>query len=153
MCTSPLLAIILTISPPHSPSHGQDLVYQLVADLPASVREVRSAGRWRADTGSGVYRVIVVRGGYEKYSDLLFIQWIRVNVNGEPDVVATVGVKEVNDDGPVTLTHSLRAEGTNRLTITLNTHHSASGQRAQVILVATTPTKYSATRRALAKGP
>jgi hypothetical protein len=112
-----------------------------VAAIPFEVREVKSAGRWRATDGEGgSYRVIALRAGDEHVVDRLYVQWIRDAAADErPHVMATLAVSEVNDAGPFTFSYVLKAEATTRLRITVNAHHSYTGERRQFVFFATTP--------------
>ena len=89
----------------------QDPLGQAVAELPGEVRELKSAGRWRTADGEGFYRVVVLRGGYEHLADRLYIQWVREGDESRPArVVASVGVTEINDNGPFTFSYALVVE-------------------------------------------
>jgi hypothetical protein len=126
-----------------SPVLTQDAFKSTLDALPGEVRDVKSAGRWRAAETTGVYRVVVVRGGYEHIVDRLYIQWLS-NAIGDspPTILATVGVSEINDAGPFTISHALYAEATNRLRITVTARHTHTGARRQFVFVATAPGKY-----------
>jgi hypothetical protein len=126
------------------PVLSQDAFKFALDTLTGNVREVKSAGRWRTATAMGVYRVIVVRDGYEHIADRLYIQWLsNASDDASPRVLATVGVSEINDAGPFTFSHALSAEATNRLRITVNARHSYTGARHQFVFVASAPGTYA----------
>jgi hypothetical protein len=126
------------------PVLSQDEFKSALDTLPGNVRDVKSAGRWRTAEATGVYRVIVVRGGYEHIADRLYIQWLsNANDDSSPQVMATVGVSEINDEGPFTFSHALSAEATNRLRITVNARHTYTGARRQFVFVASAPGTYA----------
>jgi hypothetical protein len=111
-----------------------------IAAIPSEVREVRSAGRWRAGTDYGFYRVIVLRVGEDHVVDRLYVQWVRGAADDDRwRIVTTLAVSEINDAGPFTFTYTLTPEATTRLRITVNAHHTYSGGRRQFVLFATTP--------------
>jgi hypothetical protein len=122
----------------------QDAFKSTLDTLPGEVRDVKSAGRWRTAETAGVYRLVVVRGGYEHIADRLYIQWLgNVTEDSSPQVLATVGVGEINDAGPFTLSYTLYAEATNRLRITVSARHSYTGARRQFVFVASGPGMYA----------
>jgi hypothetical protein len=126
------------------PVLSQDLFKSALDTLPGDVRDVKSAGRWRTAEAMGVYRVIVVRGGYEHIADRLYIQWLsNASDDSPPQVLATVGVTEINDAGPFTFSNALSAEATNRLRITVNARHTYTGARRQFVFVASAPGTYA----------
>jgi hypothetical protein len=126
------------------PALPQDAFKSAVDTLPGEVRDVKSAGRWRTAETTGVYRLVVVRGGYEHIADRLYIQWLsNTSDDSSPQVLATVGVSEINDAGPYTLSYALYAEATNRLRITVNARHTYTGARRQFVFVASAPGKYA----------
>jgi hypothetical protein len=126
------------------PVLSQDVFKSALDTLPGNVRDLKSAGRWRTATAMGVYRVIVVRDGYEHIADRLYIQWLsNASDDSSPQVLATVGVSEINDAGPFTFSHALSAEATNRLRITVNVRHSYTGARRQFVFVASAPGTYA----------
>src|SRR5262245_4337940 len=110
----------------------QDAFKSTLDTLPGQVRDVNSAGRWRTAETAGVYRLVVVRGGYEHITDRLYIQWLSTATeDSSPQVLATVGVSEINDAGPFTLSYAVYAEATNRLRITESARHTYTGARRQ----------------------
>jgi hypothetical protein len=126
------------------PVLSQDEFKSALDTLPGNVRDVKSAGRWRTAEATGVYRVIVVRVGYEHIADRLYIQWLsNANDDSSPQAMATVGVSEINDAGPFTFAHALSAEATNRLRITVNARHTYTGARRQFVFVASAPGTYA----------
>ena len=122
----------------------QDPLGQAVAELLGEVRDLKSGGRWRTADGEGFYRVVMLRGGYEHLADRLYIQWVREGDESQPArVVASVGVTEINDNGPFTFSYLLTAEAVTRLRITVNARHGYAKDRRQFVLVATTPHSYT----------
>ncbi len=135
------LGLLLAAGPPVL---SQDVFKSALDTLPGNVRDVKSAGRWRTATAMGVYRVIVVRDGYEHIADRLYFQWLsNASDDSSPQVLATVGVSEINDAGPFTLSYALYAEATNRLRITVNARHTYTGARRQFVFVASAPGTYA----------
>jgi hypothetical protein len=115
-----------------------------LAALPGEVRDVKSAGRWRMSDADGVYRVIVLRVGYEHVADRLYIQWLRNGVDDQsPQVIASVGVSEINEVGEFTFSHALQPEATNRLRIIVNARHTYTGERRQFVFLAGAPHIYT----------
>jgi hypothetical protein len=137
-----IIAVLTWAVTAHPLLRTQDATAQSVAQLPVELREVQSVGRWRDDSWSGVYRIVVARAGYETIANRLYIQGIHEGLTGERHVVATTSVTEINDGAPLTLTLSPKFDGTNQLRVIANTHNSVTGQRQQLVLVATTPATY-----------
>jgi hypothetical protein len=122
---------------------GDDLD-ALLAALPGEIHQLSSTGRWRTAQAQGFYRVIVLRGGYEHVAQRLYVQWMHDGDSEHaPRVVATTGVAEINDVGPFTFSHSLRAVATNQLSIAVDARHGYTGRRQQVVVVATVPGVYT----------
>ena len=144
MLAAPLALIVALAT---APTRAQDSFNAALSQLPGELRDVRTAGYWRTPEGGGTYRVIVMRGGYDHLADLLYIQWLKDPVvPGPATIVATIGVGEINDQGPYTFSHTLRAEATNRLRITVTARHTHSQKNQQFVFTATTPRMYTAAR-------
>jgi hypothetical protein len=121
-----------------------DEIGSALATLPGEIQQVGSAGRWRTSEAQGFYRVIVLRGGYERVIQRLYVQWMRdADSENPPRVVATTGVTEINDAGPYTFTHALRAVATNRLRVTVDARHGYTGRRQRFVVEAAAPGVYS----------
>jgi hypothetical protein len=48
----------------------------VVASLPLEVADMASGGYWKTDGSDGQYRVVVLTGGREHVSSLVYLQWI-----------------------------------------------------------------------------
>jgi hypothetical protein len=63
------------------------------------VADILTGGSWSADKQGGFYRAFVVMSGTQKsFGARVFLQWLALSEeNPNPTVVATVPIKEVND--------------------------------------------------------
>ena len=145
------LALILTTS---AVVISQDAFDATLAVLPGELRDVKSAGRWRTADAEGVYRVVVLRVGYEHIADRLYVQWVRSGIDDQPPrVIGTVSVNEINEAGPFTVSHALQAEATSRLRIVVNARHTYTRQPRQFVFFATAPGVYTTQRPPSSAGP
>lgn len=79
-------------------AHAQDNFITEVKSLPASVHRVISGGYWSRGKEEGFFRVVVISGGVEHVSHLLYLQWLKINADTQGyNVVRTRAVKEIND--------------------------------------------------------
>jgi hypothetical protein len=141
---SAVIVSLVLLDAPSVIAYMQTSFDEAAASLPAEVRDVKSAGRWRTTNAAGVYRVIVMRAGYDHVVDRLYIQWVRNgSADGPPLVVATVSVSGVNDAGPFTFSHTLQPEATNRLRITVTATHAYTANRRQFVFIAAAPNVYA----------
>jgi hypothetical protein len=139
-----LAVAVLVVLGAIAPGGAGDPAEELLGRLPGELHRATSAGRWRTAGATGFYRVIVLRGGYEPVADRLYVQWMQdPDSETPPRVVATASIVEINDAGPFTVSHWLRALGTNRLIITVDASHCYTGQRQQFEIVAAAPGVYS----------
>lgn len=112
--------------------------------LPGEIQQLNSAGRWRSAEGEGFYRVIVIRSGWDRVVQRLYIQWMRHGDSENPArEVATAGIPAINEAGPFTFFHTVQAAATNQLRITIDARHGLTGRRQQFVVVATTPGIYT----------
>ena len=87
------IAGFLTLSLPVS----ADELLDGLKTLPGNVDDVRVGGTWDRGGKSGIYRVIVSRGGGDAITARLFIQWVVYEDDGSLTVQDTVEILELAD--------------------------------------------------------
>ena len=72
---------------------------ELVESLPPEVADVVTGGSWSEGKQGGFYRAIVVMSGSEQsFGAHVYLQWLALSeTDPVPKIVATVPLKEVND--------------------------------------------------------
>ena len=75
------------------PAHADALSDGIVA-MPGGVEDVRIGGTWQRGEDSGVYRIIIVRGGGDAVTARLFVQWVAYGEAGEADVRDSIEIPE-----------------------------------------------------------
>src|SRR5262245_1582565 len=91
-----LLAVALI---PPALAFAADAGAKVVETLPPEVADVITGGSWSEGKPGGFYRAIVVMTGTEQdFGARVYLQWLALSeTNPIPTVVATVPLKEVND--------------------------------------------------------
>ena len=90
-----LIVIVLTAMQ----ADGKSLTDKELATLNTDIRHVWSGGSWKDIGQEGFYRILVTGGGYEHYKTKLYIQWVTNGFDDTlPKVIATTGIKQLNDD-------------------------------------------------------
>ncbi len=74
-----------------------DEVAKGVAAIPGAVDEVRIGGTWADGADSGVYRIVVTRGGGDQVTARLFVQWVVYVDDGGATVRNSIEIKEFAD--------------------------------------------------------
>lgn len=70
-----------------------------VRAIPGGVEDVSIGGSWQDGDRTGAYRIVVTRGGGERITARLFVQWIAYGDTGEATVADSIEIKELGDLG------------------------------------------------------
>jgi hypothetical protein len=76
-----------------------DEVADQVAAIPGAVEDVSIGGSWQEGEATGAYRIVVTRGGGERVTARLFIQWIAYGEGGSATVRDSIEITELGDLG------------------------------------------------------
>ena len=72
-----------------------DAIADGVALLPGAIDDVRVAGTWSRDGQSGVYRILIGRGGGNDITARMFIQWVVYHSDGSATLLETIEIAEL----------------------------------------------------------
>ena len=129
---------------------------KLVDSLPTEIADVVTGGSWSADKQGGFYRAIVVMTGSEKdFGARVFLQWLALSeTNPVPKVLATVPIKEVNDQKLANASIEIEGEESkdNEITIIVSSYDFDADKDISLFVKGTAPGKYSMAKAPL-KGP
>ena len=120
----------------------------LIAQIPAEVPEVVSGGNWNDGGTAGAYRAILVISGRDKdFAARVYLQWIAFKADGgQPQIVKTVAIKEVNDlrwqNGFIALGD---ADTDNEMTIIVTSYDPKQDKDVSLAFKAKTPGVYAVT--------
>lgn len=125
---------------------------KIIEGLPTQVADVLTGGSWSAEKQGGFYRAIVVMTGTEKdFGARVFLQWLALSeANPVPPVVATVPIKEINDQKLANASIEIEGEESkdNEITIIVSSYDFDADKDITLFVKGTAPGKY-----ALAKAP
>ncbi len=76
-----------------------DEVPEQVRAISGSVEDVSIGGNWQDGDRTGAYRIVVTRGGLDRITARLFVQWIAYGDAGEATVAESIEIKELGDLG------------------------------------------------------
>ena len=110
--------------------------------LSAEVYSVTLVGRWSDKRESGVYRMIVVKGGSDELMTRVVVQWIRVKAGEKPVVVASREIEAFNQYIGMAMVPTWRDLSPNRLQVMADVR-LPDGQRKRVRVLAATPGELS----------
>ena len=110
--------------------------------LSAEVYSVTMVGRWSDKRESGVYRMIVVKGGSDDLMTRVVVQWIRVKAGEKPVVVASREIEAFNQYIGMAMVPTWRDLSPNRLQVMADVR-LPDGQRKRVRVLAATPGELS----------
>jgi hypothetical protein len=102
---------------------------KIVEGLSPQVADVVTGGSWSAGKQGGFYRAIVVMTGTEQtFGARIFLQWLGLSeANPVPTVLATVPIKEINDQKLANA--SIEIEGEESKDISMRTRTSLCSSR------------------------
>lgn len=125
---------------------------KIVESLPPEVADVVSGGSWSEGKQGGFYRAIVVMTGSEQsFGARVFLQWLALSESSPlPTVVATVPIKEVNDQKLANAAIEIEGEETkdNEITIIVSSYDFDADKDISLFVKGTAPGKYT-----MAKAP
>jgi len=144
-----LLAVALI--PPASALAADDDA-KIVEGLPPEVADVVTGGSWSEGKQGGFYRAIVVMSGTEQsFGARVYLQWLALSeTDPVPKIVATVPLKEVNDQKLGNASIEIEGEETkdNQITIIVSSYDFDADKDITLYVKGTAPGKY-----AMAKAP
>ncbi len=114
------------------------------ASLPTVIATVRTTGWWTEGERVGTYRIIIKEQGFDKIVSELFIQWLEV-VEGAPEteMLATVGIEQLNELPAYKLEIAAVHELEDRLDIELDGYNHYTGETRRFLLRAGPPSEVS----------
>ena len=113
--------------------------------LPGEVYEVRTLGAWRDGNRAGTYRVVTLRGGYDRVQTVVVVQWMAQELDQEaPSVVAARRVELLDDLGPITVAAVQATEAPNELKVSIRVRNTVSREEGEVHAVAGLPGQLTA---------
>lgn len=152
-----LLALALV---PFTAASAQEDDAKIVAAVPTEVADVVTGGSWSADKQGGFYRALVVMTGtQETFSARVFLQWLALSeTNPIPTVVASVPIKEVNDQKLANASIEIEGEESkdNEVTIVVSSYDFEEDKDINLFVKGTSPGKYTmakASKRAAPPSP
>ena len=110
--------------------------------LPAEVYSVTLVGRWSEKRESGVYRMIVVKGGSDELMTRVVVQWIRHTPGEKPAVVASREIEAFNEYIGLAVVPAWRDLSPSRLQVMADIR-LPDGHRKRVRVLASTPGELS----------
>jgi hypothetical protein len=148
-----LLAVALI--PPASASAADDNA-KVVESLPPEVADVVTGGSWSEGKQGGFYRAIVIMSGSEQsFGAHVYLQWLVLSeTDPVPKIVATVPLKEVNDQKLGNASIEIEGEESkdNEITIIVSSYDFDADKDISLYVKGTAPGKY-AMSKAPAKTP
>ena len=72
---------------------------ETVRAIPGNVEDVSMGGNWEDGDQSGAYRIVVTRGGLDRITARLFVQWIAYSDAGEATVANSMEITELGELG------------------------------------------------------
>jgi hypothetical protein len=137
---------------PLSSASAQEDDAKIVAGVPTEVADIVTGGSWSADKQGGFYRAFVIMNGtQETFSARVFLQWLALSeTNPIPTVVATVPIKEVNDQKLANASIEIEGEESkdNEITIVVSSYDFEADKDINLFVKGTAPGKYT-----MAKAP
>ena len=146
------IAFLVLALVPLTSATAQEDDAKIVASVPTEVADIVTGGSWSADKQGGFYRAFVImNGNQETFSARVFLQWLALSeTNPIPTVVATVPIKEVNDQKLANASIEIEGEESkdNEITIVVSSYDFEADKDITLSVKGTAPGKY-----AMAKPP
>ena len=137
---------------PLTSASAQEDDAKIVAGVPTEVADIVTGGSWSADKQGGFYRAFVIMNGtQETFSARVFLQWLALSeTTPVPTVVATVPIKEVNDQKLANASIEIEGEDSkdNEITIVVSSYDFEADKDINLFVKGTAPGKYT-----MAKAP
>ena len=146
------IAFLMLALVPLTSASAQEDDAKIVAGVPTEVADIVTGGSWSADKQGGFYRAFVIMNGtQETFSARVFLQWLALSETTPiPTVVATVPIKEVNDQKLANASIEIEGEDSkdNEITIVVSSYDFEADKDINLFVKGTAPGKYS-----MAKAP
>ena len=113
-----------------------------VSGVQPDVSNVVSGGYWTAAGQSGIYRVVIVSGGFEHVVSRAYVEWIADprSEQDEPKIVAVVEPDLPFGKAVARFDATLQSAGTGKARIVLSgVNSSLPDQKVRAVLIATSP--------------
>jgi hypothetical protein len=139
-----LVGAVVGVSLPAEASSGDAADSRLSADVelevPGEVYDIRSLGAWREGRRAGTYRVVTLRGGFDRIQTVVIVQWME-QASGQdvPAVVATRRIELLDELGPITVSAVEQTSAPNELNLAIQVKNVVSGEQGSVEAVAGRP--------------
>lgn len=146
--TAAVLALLAatSIATPWTPAAAEDEA-KLVDAVAPEIAEVATGGSWSVDKKGGFYRAIVLMTGDQKsFGAHVFLQWLAFSEGSPvPTVVATVPLKEINDQKLANASISLEGEEgkDNEITLVVSSYDFDADKDITLFAKATVPGTYT----------
>jgi len=146
------IAFLMLALVPLTSASAQEDDAKIVAGVPTEVADIVTGGSWSADKQGGFYRAFVIMNGtQETFSARVFLQWLALSETTPiPTVVATVPIKEVNDQKLANASIEIEGEDSkdNEITIVVSSYDFEADKDINLFVKGTAPGKYT-----MAKAP
>ena len=146
------IAFLMLALVPLTSASAQEDDAKIVAGVPTEVADIVTGGSWSADKQGGFYRAFVIMNGtQETFSARVFLQWLALSETTPiPTVVATVPIKEVNDQKLANASIEIEGEDSkdNEITIVVSSYDFEADKDINLFIKGTAPGKYT-----MAKAP
>ena len=118
-----------------------DAIAEGVALLPGAIDDVRVAGTWSGDGQTGVYRIIIARGGGNDITARMFIQWVAYHSDGSATLLETIEITELAELG-IDVIDYISESDQDGLTVYIQADNPASGGDETFELFVFSPGEY-----------
>ncbi len=118
-----------------------DAIADGVSLLPGAIDDVRVAGTWSRDGQSGVYRILIGRGGGNDITARMFVQWVAYHSDGSATLLNTIEIPELAEL-EVDVIDYISESDQDGLTVYIQADNPAPGGDETFELFVFSPTEY-----------
>lgn len=124
----------------------------LDAGVPGNVYEVRTLGSWREGNRAGAFRLVILRGGFDRLQTVVLVQWMAQALGEDaPEVVDEQRIAILDELGPTAVRTVRSTPEPNGLRLSIRIRHLVTGAEGEVDVFAGGPgqltSKYTPTRK------